>query len=149
MFTFKKITFKEVEKIGKWSYPFMPTMYMKPYFDNHSEGKPLKGPLDCDGFAVYKDNEIFGLFEYYNVEGEIEIGLAISPVFAGLGFSQEYLEAGIEFLVSNYNYTYSTIKLNVEKENIPAYKAYLKFGFEVVNEAEEIEMKYNVKERLK
>ncbi len=148
MFTFKKIAIKEIEQMAKWSYPFMEVMYMKPYFENYEQGKELKGPLNCDGFAVFKDEQLFGLFEYYNVTDIIEIGLAIAPEFAGKGLSQQYIDEGINFLIDHYDYKGDIITLNVEKENIPAYKAYLKFGFQVVKEAEEIEMKYNVKGRI-
>ncbi len=148
MFVFKKITMDEVEQIAKWSYPYMEIMYMKPYYDNFKKGKELTGPLNCEGFAVFKEEKLFGLFEYYNIEEEVEIGLAISPEFTGRAWSQQYLDAGIDFLIKQYNYQLETIKLSVEKENIPAYKAYLKFGFEVIKDTEEIEMKYNVKGRL-
>lgn len=144
MYNFKEITLNEVDEMVKWKYDgFMETLYMKPYYDNYVEGQSLKGPANCDGFAVFKNDDFFGLFEYYLKEHFIEIGLAINPAYVGKGLSQQFIKEGIEFLVDKYNYQNDYIVLSVEKDNIAAHKSYLKFGFkEVSSNDEEITMHY-------
>ena len=135
--------------IAKWKYDgYMKDIYMKPYFDHYNElTGEMKGPLSCDGFAVFQEDDLFGLFEYYLKEDGIEIGLAINPLFIGKGLSKDYILEGIKFAIKKYKYTNEYIYLAVEKENIPAYKSYLKSGFiEYDRDDEEILMRYKTKE---
>lgn len=144
MYDFKPVTIDDIKEMSKWRYlGFMESIFLKHYFDNHDNNRPLKGPLDCDGFAVFKDSILFGLFEFYIKSDYIEIGLAINPEFVGKGFSKEYIRSGIDFLIENYDYKKNYVVLEVEKENLAAYNAYKKFGFIVSKENdEEIEMRY-------
>lgn len=145
-YVFKPITFEEVGIISEWKYSgFMDSIYMKPYFENYNQDKTLKGPGNCDGFVAYLDGELFGLFEYYSPESELEIGLAINPKFVGKHLAKGYTLAGIEFGVKQYNYKKQFVKLAVEEENVPAYKAYLSVGFkEIGKEKSEILMRYYI-----
>lgn len=138
MYKFKEITLSEVDEMCKWKYDgFMDTLYMQPYYDNYEEGKPLKGPANCDGFSVYKNGLLFGLFEYYDKGDFVEIGLALNPEYVGKGNSLTFIQSGIDFLIGHYKYVKDFVVLSVEKGNVAAYKAYLKFGFEEVKETEE------------
>lgn len=149
MYKFKDMRLHYATEIASWKYDgYMKDIYMKPYFDNYNElTGEMKGPLKCDGFAVFKDNDLFGLFEFYLQEDGIEIGLAINPLFVGKGYSTEFIGAGLEFLKDYYKYNKKYVYLAVEKENYAAHKAYLKFGFiEYETNREEIKMRYNLKE---
>ena len=121
---------------------------MKPYFDNYNDlTGDMKGPLKCDGYAVFKDEQLFGLFEYYNKEEGMEIGLAIHPLYVGKGYSKEFIKEGIQFLMKEYKYNHEYVYLAVENENTNAYKAYLKFGFvEYDKDEDEIKMRFHIKE---
>ena len=149
MYKFKKMRLHYASEISKWKYDgYMKDIYMKPYFDNYNEVTgEMKGPANCDGFAVFRDDELFGLFEYYDKDESKEIGLAINPEFVGKGFSKGFIYEGIQFLITKYKYNREYVYLAVEKENISAYKAYLKFGFvEYDNDKEEIKMRFQIKE---
>lgn len=132
-------------EIASWRYSgFMKEIYMKPYFDHYNDlTGEMKGPLQCDGFAVFNGNELCGLFEYYIKDGAIEIGLALAPSYIGKGFSKDFILSGIEFGVNLYDYHKDYILLSVDHRNIAAYKSYLKAGFvEYDRNDEEIFMKY-------
>lgn len=146
-YKFIPITFEYAKKISEWQYTgFMKTVYMKPYFDNYEKTRKLIGPGNCEGFVVIKDNKVFGIFEFYHPEEELEIGLAINPEFTGKGLAKDYVLAGIKFGVNYYKYKKDTVKLFVAKENVPAYKAYINAGFvEVKKVREEILMKCELK----
>lgn len=144
MYEFKSITIEEVRMISKWKYEgFMDCIYMKPYVDNYQNKKKLKGPGNCDGFAVYQEGELFGLFEFYTPDDELEIGLAINPKFVGKGLAKEFTISGIHFGINLYNYKKDFVKLAVEASNLPAYKTYLNVGFEETGkDGSEILMRY-------
>lgn len=146
-YIFIPITLVYAKEIKAWTYTgFMKTVYMKPYFDNYEKSKELIGPGNCEGFVAIKDNELFGIFEFYHPEKELEIGLAINPKFTGQGFAKDYVLSGINFGINYYNYKKDTVKLFVDKENTPAYKAYLNAGFIEIQEVKkEILMRYTIK----
>jgi ribosomal-protein-alanine N-acetyltransferase len=136
-------------EIANWKYDgFMKGVYMKPYFDNYDDlTGDMRGPLNCDGFAVFRNDELFGLFEYYLKDDGIEIGLAINPKFVGKGLSNEYICEGINFMVREYKYNKDYVFLAVEEGNLSAYHSYLKFGFTKYDQdKEEIKMRYRIKE---
>jgi len=137
-YKFIPISLEDVLEIENWTYDgYMKNIYMKPYHMNLELHKELKGPDFCDGFSVYLDKNLFGLFEYYQRKDYVEIGMAINPKYAGKGFSKDFIEAGILFLKENLNYHYDFVYLSVEKGNEQAYHAYLKSGFKVFNKKEE------------
>lgn len=149
MYKFKNMRLHYASEISNWRYDgYMKTIYMKPYFDNYNDlTGEMKGPLSCDGYAVFKDDDLFGLFEYYLKEEGIEVGLAINPLFVGKGLSTSFIKAGIDFALDTYKYNKKYIYLAVEKQNIAAYKAYLKYGFvEYDRDEDEIKMRYKTKE---
>jgi ribosomal-protein-alanine N-acetyltransferase len=136
-YVFLPISMKEVLLIEKWHYEgYMSYLYMEPYHKNLDLESELKGPGGCDGFAVYLDKDLFGLFEYYHKVDYIEIGLAINPKYINKGYSKSFIDAGILFVKKQYNYQKDFIYLTVEKENTSAYYAYLKSNFTVVSESE-------------
>jgi len=147
-YTFKDMRIHYANQIKDWQYEgYLKDIYMNPYFDNYNESTgEMKGPLNCDGFAVFKGVELFGLFEYYHKDGVLEIGLAINPIFVGKGYSKDFILEGIAFGVKEFKYSKNYILLSVEKDNIQAYKAYLKVGFkEYQRDTQEIMMKYDLK----
>ena len=130
-YTFQPISLEEVNIIKKWVYSgYINTLYMEPYITNYDPlAKTTKGPDNCDGYAVYKGQTLFGLFEVYWKNDVLEIGLAINPTQTNQGHSTSFIHACIDFAVSHYSYKKNFIQLHVEKDNIAAYKAYLKADF--------------------
>lgn len=148
-YTFEPININIARIIDTWKYNgFMKNIYMDPYFESYENGDIiLKGPNSCEGFAVYKDDELFGLFEYYLDDKLIEIGLAINPKYIGKGLGLDFLQEGLQFCVKNYNYKKDFIKLFVNKANLPAFKIYRKAGFKIYKEFDdEYEMRIKIKE---
>ncbi|MCF7924012.1 MAG: GNAT family N-acetyltransferase [Candidatus Izimaplasma sp.] len=144
-FEFKLMNIEYLREIKEWRYDgFIKAIYTKPYFDNYEEGMAIiKGPDNCDGYAVFYNNNLFGLFEYYILEEYIEIGLALNPIYVGKGYSKDFITSGIIFFINHYDFNYEYIVLNVDKENISAYKAYLNAGFKEIKEKNnEVEMRY-------
>ena len=136
-YNFKQITIGHVIKVSSWKYLGSDKkIYMKPYLDNYKSNKPLKGPENCDGFIAFRGEDLFGLFEYYHPEEELEIGIAINPKHVGKGYAKDFIEDGLAFGKEYYNYQKKSVRLFVDKDNIPAYKAYLKAGFKVEKEDE-------------
>jgi len=148
-YTFQPIKINEVKTISSWQYQGpVQNLYMKPYFESFEKGdKILKGPNNCEGFSVYQDDQLFGLFEYYNHSSTMEIGLALNPKFTGQGLAHDFLISGLKFGVDYYNYKNKYIKLYVNKENKPALALYKKAGFKITEEyKEEFEMKIKTKQ---
>ncbi len=145
-YKFNPISIDDVFIIENWRYDgYMKSIFMKPYHDNLASLGVLKGPDLCDGFSVYVEKDLFGLFEYYHRDDFIEIGLAINPKYIKKGYSKSFIEAGISFAKKNYNYQKDYIYLTVEKENIAAYNAYKNADFVIVHEdALEIVMRRKV-----
>jgi len=148
-YEFVPMKIKEARIIDEWKYKgVVKEIYMDPYFESFEEGDiVLTGPGGCEGFAVYHNNEIIGLFEYYTPDNILEIGLALNPEYVGEKLGLEFLLAGLEFGIKNYNYNKDFIKLNVDKKNIPAVSLYKKAGFEIYNKNEEtFDMKIDTKD---
>ena len=132
------ISIEDVLQIENWKYEgYIKNIFMDPYHENLKLYNKLKGPDLCDGFSVYLENELFGLFEYYHRENYVEIGMAINPKYVGKGFSKSFIKAGILFLKEHFNYVKDFVYLTVEKGNEQAYHAYLKSGFDVFDKKEE------------
>lgn len=136
---FQALDIETVNTIAAWVYQDTGTgITMKHYQESYLENpEDLKGPGGCDGYGVYVDGELFGLFEYTLVEGEIEIGCAIAPKFKGKGYGAEFVESGMAFGVARYGYTGTRILLRVDVTNIAARKVYERAGFVVDSSDEE------------
>jgi len=150
-YRFKPMQIEEAKKIKNWQYNgFVQEINMDPYFKSHQRGDDiLKGPNNCKGFAVYKDNDLFGLFEYYFHSDLMEIGLALNPDYVGKKLAFDYLINGLQFGIEHFNYKKDYIKLYVNKENKPALSVYKKAGFKIIAEdSDEYEMQIETKNIL-
>ncbi len=149
-FIFKKMTFESALIIKQWEYSgFVKKIEMKFYFDNYEKTGELRGPGGCYGYAVYDQDELIGLFEYYNVDDIMELGLALSPKKAGKGLSKDFILSGIKFGIKEFNYKRDYLMLNVNVLNKPAVNAYLKAGFIKHHEIEgNIEMRFKIPKLL-
>lgn len=148
-YTFQPLKINEVKTMSSWQYEGkVENLYMKPYFESFENGdKILKGPNNCEGFSVYRGDQLFGLFEYYNNSSTMEIGLALNPKFTGKGLAYDFLISGLKFGIKYYNYQNDYIKLYVNKENKPAFSLYKKAGFKITEEYEkDYEMKIKTKQ---
>jgi RimJ/RimL family protein N-acetyltransferase len=128
---FRALDIETVHVIAQWVYPDTGTgIYMEPYRASYLETPDhLVGPGGCDGYGVYLNGALFGLFEYTFVGGEMEIGCAIAPEFKGKGYGAEFVRAGIAFGISEYSYAGAKILLSVDVTNVAAKRVYEKVGF--------------------
>lgn len=126
-FEFKPMTKENAKVIQTWRYSgFIKKIYVAPYFSGVDENK---GPADCEGFAVFFQEKLVGLFEYYFKKGVLEIGLALSPSLSGTGRGTAFVQQGIKFGIKHFNYGGQFIKLSVNVQNKPALRVYQKVGF--------------------
>ena len=120
-----------------WTYDaYFPDFDVEAYHASVRAGTtPPTGPAGCDGFAVLSaDHGLTGIFEYYfENDGTASIGLALNPAITNQGLGRGFLEAGIAFLETNYNYGGSYVYLNVHQANVPALKLYQRAGFERIS----------------
>ena len=130
-FYFKSLDIETVNIIANWVYPDTGEgIYMAPYQDSYLVSPDnLKGPGYCEGYGVYVNSELFGIFEYTFPGSKMEIGCAISPLYKGKSYGASFVKAGIKFGIFKYNYTGQKILLDVEVSNKSAIKVYEKVGF--------------------
>lgn len=142
--TFKSLDIEVVNSIAAWKYSESDDgLYVKPYRDSYAvDPDNLKGPDGCDGYGVYLENQLFGLFEYKFVNDELEIGCALEPTFKGKGHGTEFVLSGISFGVSKYQYTGARVLLDVHMSNVAARKVYEKAGFAVESSGEKMIQMY-------
>lgn len=134
-FEFFPLTEESLNQITHWRYADGDSLYMQPYLDCLQGGVPLRGPGHCEGFAVYREGNLIGLFEYSFNESALYIGLALAPPAIGQGLSTSFILEGIAFGVAHYNYPGDAVYLEVEKSNTAALSAYKKVGFSILAEA--------------
>ncbi|MGI9584801.1 MAG: GNAT family N-acetyltransferase [Acidimicrobiia bacterium] len=134
-YRFVPIAVEHLEIMDGWAYgEYFPSFDVDAYFASVKRGEdPPTGPAGCDGFAVLdKQSTIVGIFEYYfGDDGRGSIGLALAPDLTNRGLGAGFLEAGIEFLSTNYDYTGRYVHLSVDPQNEPALKLYKRAGFDV------------------
>ena len=129
---FRPLEIETVYDMERWKYGAEEVeLYMQPYRDSHQvDPKHLKGPSGCDGYEVYRGDDLVGLFEFNFVAGAMEIGCALRPEVKGKGFGVEFVGRGIDFGISEYQYTGEKVILSVDVSNIAAVKVYRNVGFE-------------------
>lgn len=130
MFKFSPVTLEAIKEVGTWRYDgVVKSIYVTPYLESINTEKGLKGPDGCDGYIATIDDSIAGLFEFYFEDNIMEIGVALNPALVGKGLGNEFIKAGINFGVKNYNYTRDYIRLIVNENNKSAIKVYENVGF--------------------
>lgn len=142
-FKFVQMTLDYAEQISAWKYDgYLKNIDMEAYFKSYDKTTgSMRGPGGCEGFAALNGNRLAGLFEFYNKDKTMEIGLALSPDLVGRGFGKEFVMQGIHFGIRQFNYGGEYIWLTVNSQNVPAIRAYEKAGFkEYKRESDEIEM---------
>ncbi|WP_161625431.1 GNAT family protein [Haloplasma contractile] len=87
-------------EMKEWYYKdyfFKDRLYLDPYIDQYvSSTNTSKGPMMCEGYAVFLRDKLVGLFEYYNPAGIMTIGLALKPSYIGKGLSVKFIQQGIK-----------------------------------------------------
>lgn len=134
MFEFVPMTIQSVHHIETWEYEgHMKSIDMDAYVTHYQNyGEATRGPGNCFGFAVMSQDHLMGLFEYYPQPNlGVEIGLALAPEYVGKGLSKHFIHEGIAFGLSFGGWDPNEVRLEVEVDNMNAYHAYLKSGFEV------------------
>ena len=129
-YIFRPITYYDVLAIEEWRYSgFEKFLILTSYHDSYNRGdNPIIGPEGAIGYAVFNNNQLFGLLEFYFKPDGVHLGLAINPDFVGRGFSKGFIQEGIDFLRANYT-NFGKIKLEVHRKNIQGIKAYESAGF--------------------
>jgi ribosomal-protein-alanine N-acetyltransferase len=132
-FTFEKLDIKTADAISEWRYSETDEgLTIQPYIDSYLVSPDnLKGPGGCDGYGVFSGGKLFGLFEYTFVDAELVIGCALEPSVKGKGYGAEFVLAGVEFGVSEYQYKGASVVLTVSPTNFAAQKVYVRAGFKV------------------
>lgn len=118
--------------------------FMTPYYDSYlTNPEEMRGPGGCHGFGVFAGDALFGLFEYKIVEDGLEIGCAISPNFRNQGFGERFVKEGIEFGISEFQYSGSRVFLSVNEGNAAARRVYHKVGF-IVEQRDKRELRMSL-----
>lgn len=137
VYNFIPMSSKYLAIMDGWTYgEFFPDFDVEAYNASARLGAdPPTGPAGCDGYAVLDEAErLVGLFEYYfSGDGNASIGFALRPEMTNRGLGRGFLEAGVEFLISNYAYRQPYVYLSVDPGNEPALKLYDRAGFEPVS----------------
>jgi ribosomal-protein-alanine N-acetyltransferase len=148
---FNLMSSKYLAAMDGWTYgEYFPKFDVEAYHASARRGPDaLSGPGGCDGYAVLDDAEdLIGLFEYYfSDNGTASIGFALRPALTNRGLGRDFLEAGVEFLVRNYDYRNPYVYLSVDPGNEPALKLYHRAGFEPIlshTRGEEIHMRRRI-----
>jgi RimJ/RimL family protein N-acetyltransferase len=129
---FKAIDINDVRKIQAWRYPNRARgLHLEPYIESYNRhDKVLRGPRACEGFAVYHNDALFGMFEYaFGPNGLMEVNAALDPRYLGKGYGAPFIRKGLAFGISHYRYLKEKIRLTVDIENAIAIKACRKAGF--------------------
>jgi len=133
LYQFRPMSPEILAVMDRWAYDdYFPDFDMEAYHSSVRRGDdPPTGPAGCDGFGVYgRDGDLVGLFEYYfDDDGGASIGLALRPDLTNQRLGEGFLEAGVEYLVSNYDYRGDHVYLSVDRRNLPALKLYRRAGF--------------------
>jgi len=146
MTEFRKLNLNDIERISNWEYYSGEKISMEPYLKSFLNGyEDPRGFDNCIGRAVYFESRILGLFEYYERKEGMEIGLVLSPEFRGKGKSELLLVEGIKYAYKTLGYSGEKIYLTVEEDNVPAVRAYIKFGFEEYSRFTDEGNKENIK----
>lgn len=136
-FRFVPMSNEHLAVMDGWTYgEFFPDFDVDAYHESAQRGSDrLSGPAGCDGYAAFdSDEDPIGIFEYYfSDDGTASIGLALRPELTNRGLGRGFLEAGIEFLRTNYDYDRAYVHLSVDPHNDPALKLYVRAGFELVS----------------
>lgn len=142
IFTFRPLTINDVQTIQTWRYAgFEKNIFMQPYLDSFHQTGKLIGPGGCEGFAAFFQDELVGLFEFYNDSHFMNIGLALKPELTGKGLGCDFVLQGIDFGTKHYQYQKKKVELIVNRLNFSAVRVYEKAGFEKMGEiGEEIKM---------
>lgn len=135
-YAFEPLHINYIKRIATWRMGIKGAFVdMEAYFDSYSQGDTiLKGPGNCLGFAVLKDNKLIGLFEYYERDDDFEIGLALAPKERGKGYGKTFVEEGIAYGAGLFKNA-KDVYLEVSIFNRRAIKVYRRIGFVEIGRA--------------
>lgn len=110
------------------------------FYDMTADEEDFKEFLNKDNwneeyFAVLdEENQLVGFYSFSFEEGIMWIGFGLKPELTGIGIGKEFVTAGINFGVENFNYKGNYIMLAVALFNKRAIKLYQNIGFIHVEE---------------
>lgn len=110
------------------------------FYDMIADEEDLKEFLDKDNwnkeyFAVLnEDDQLNGFYSFSFEEGIMWIGFGLKPELTGMGLGKEFVTAGINFGVENFNYKENYIMLAVAFFNKRGIKLYENIGFRPIEQ---------------
>jgi len=133
-FTFKPLSWPDVESITTWHYD-------APYTQYDGERLALRMVLrlrwlyTCLGYEYDAvDNaygDLIGLFTFNKLPHRtVNIGLGLRPELTGLGYGLAFVQAGLAFAKARY--APASFQLTVDPFNARAIKVYMRAGFTLV-----------------
>jgi [ribosomal protein S18]-alanine N-acetyltransferase len=133
-FTFRPLSWSDVESITTWHYDAPYTQYdgERFAFGMFVRRGWLYTRLGYECYAV--DNaygDLIGLFTFHKLPRHtVNIGLGLRPELTGLGYGLAFVQAGIAF--GKARYAPVSFQLTVDPFNARAIKVYMRAGFNLV-----------------
>lgn len=110
------------------------------FYDMTSDEEDLGSFLNKDNwlneyYAVFNEkDELVGFYSFTLEDGIMWIGFGLKPELTGKGLGKEFVAAGIDFGVKNFNYNEKYIMLAVALFNKRGIKLYENIGFKQVEQ---------------
>ncbi|MDF2672305.1 MAG: family N-acetyltransferase, partial [Clostridiales bacterium] len=110
------------------------------FYDMTADEEDLQEFLHQDNWndeyfaVVNEENQLVGFYSFSFDDGIMWIGFGLKPELTGMGIGKEFVIAGINFGVENFNYRDNYIMLGVALFNKRAIKLYENIGFIPVEE---------------
>ncbi|ASK64098.1 GNAT family N-acetyltransferase [Virgibacillus phasianinus] len=130
-YIFNKMSQEQAENIASnWQYEGEYSFY--DFAADEEDLAELLSPEERgDSYYIVKEgNDEIGFFYFEHGDVSVEIGLGMKPELTGKGMGLNFLEAGMNYAMTQYNP--KEITLSVATFNERAIKVYKKAGFESV-----------------
>jgi ribosomal-protein-alanine N-acetyltransferase len=132
-FTFRPLSWPDVESIATWHYDAPYTQYDGEKFASSLQmflrRRWTYTRLEYEYYAV--DNahgDLIGFFTFNKLpRNTVTIGLGLRPELTGFGYGLAFVQAGIEF--GKVRYAPASFRLTVAAFNARAIKVYIRAGF--------------------
>jgi ribosomal-protein-alanine N-acetyltransferase len=110
------------------------------FYDMTADEEDLQEFLHQDNWndeyfaVVNEENQLVGFYSFSFDDGIMWIGFGLKPELTGMGIGKEFVIAGINFGVENFNYRDNYIMLGVALFNKRAIKLYENIGFVILEQ---------------
>lgn len=110
------------------------------FYDMTADEEDLQEFLNKDNWndeyfvVLNEENQLVGFYSFSFEDGIMWIGFGLKPELTGMGIGKEFVTAGINFGVENFDYRYNYIMLGVALFNKRAIKLYENIGFIILDQ---------------